>query len=605
MSTPQNSEETHKYPYGIIGNCAFLALVSDKASIDWLCFPRFDSSFLFGKLLDEEKGGSFSIVPEDPNFTTTQTYITNTNIIETKFETVDGSFLVVDFAPRFEQQQRTFKPLMLMRKIILLSGSPRIKVICNPTGDYGEIVPDKLFGSNHIRYQGLEQRVRLTTDISLSYISEEEYFVLTDSKYLTLTWGIPLEGGLKETTGNFLKKTIDYWRTWVKNTTTEFFEQEAIIRSALTLKLHQYEDTGAIIAAATTSLPEAPNSTRNWDYRFCWMRDTHYTLKALNDLSHFTELEKYANYIENIALKRESRDSERLNPLYPIVPNKLPEEKILDLNGYKGNKPVRIGNQAYEHIQNDVYGQVMVTLLPLFTDKRLTYNSTPHMRELVMGGLRLIERTMDEPDNGLWEFRGLKQKHCFTFLFHWAGCQAALRIAEEMEDFQMHNLSHELSLESAKRIEECYDKERGVYTQAIGVKHLDASLLQLINMEYLDPNSEKAKRHLMEMEKELKTDEGLFFRYKHADDFGEPETTFLICAFWYVEALARVGRIEEAIETFNNIKGYSNHLGLLSEDVDAHTGSQWGNFPQTYSHVGLVNAAFAISRKTAKPIYLK
>ena len=590
----------HKYPYGIIGNCAYLALIDNKASVDWLCFPRFDSSFLFGKLLDEEKGGAFAIVPEDKDYETTQQYLHNTNILETYFKTSHGEFKVIDFAPRFLQYERYFKPLMFFRKIVPIKGSPVMKIVCNPVGDYGKLQPQKIFGSNHIRFTGLEQEVRLTSNIPLSYIDNEQTFVLNETRYLALTWGVPLEANLEYTADDFLKKTTHYWQNWVKNTTTEQFYQEQVIRSALALKLHQYEDTGAIIAASTTSLPESPLSGRNWDYRFCWMRDSHYTLKALNDLSHFSELEHYSEFIENLALSFK----ERLNPLFPITNNSEPVEKILDLSGYKGNVPVRIGNQAYEHIQNDVYGQVLVTLLPLFTDKRLVGHDVSDMGDLIMRLLKSIEKTMQEPDNGLWEFRGLRQLHCYTFLFHWAGSQAAVKIARRLGDSFMEQMALKLVKESEKMIEACYDAKRGVYVQAVGNSNLDASLIQLINMNYLDPNSEKARKHLEVMEAELKTKDGLFFRYKHADDFGEPETTFLICAFWYVEALARVGRLDEAIKTFENITRYSNHLGLLSEDVESKTGSQWGNFPQTYSHVGLINAAFAISRKIDKPIFL-
>lgn len=586
---------THRYNYGLIGNCAFLALIDDQANVGWLCWPRFDSSFLFGGLLDSEKGGEFSIKPATENYTTRQYYVDNTCILVTEFTCEDGVFKVVDFAPRFYQYERSYKPLLLARRIVPVAGTPRVRVVCRPKGDYGEVTPEVLFGSSHLRFMGLERQVRLTTNIALNYVAEEKAFVLNETKYLALTWGIPLEAELETTLDTFYHKTKAFWRRWVKRTSIGQFNQEAVIRSALTLKMHQYQDTGAIIAATTTSLPESPGSTRNWDYRYCWIRDTHYTLKALTNLGHFTELEDYAHYIENLALNIGADN--RMQPLYSITGAARLIEQILPLSGYKGNSPVRIGNQAYEHIQNDVYGQVLVSLLPLFTDKRLKQEDKSNLLPLVMRILKQIEATMYEPDAGLWEFRNKAQMHAYTFLFHWAGSQAALKIAREFKDFEMMTLAERLVKESSKQIESCYDEERGVYTQAIGTSNLDASLLQLITMNYLDPSSEKAKKHLRVLESELKTPEGLFYRYKHADDFGHPETTFLICAFWYVEALACVGRVEEAIEIFDRLASYSNHLGMLSEDVDASTGSQWGNFPQAYSHVGLVNAAFAIGKK--------
>ncbi|MEM1320422.1 MAG: glycoside hydrolase family 15 protein [Bacteroidota bacterium] len=596
-----NHNQPHKYDYGIIGNCAYLALIDKQANMGWLCWPRFDSSFIFGGLLDEKKGGSFRICPEWDTFQSHQAYHFNTNVLETTFDCDDGRFKVVDFAPRFRQYERFFKPLMLIRKIVPLEGTPRIRVTCDPVGRYGEFRPQQELGSSHIRYNGLDSNVRLTTDVSLNFIQNEQAFVLNQPHYLVLTWGNPLEAPLQSTAEAFLDSTIAYWHTWVKNTSTEQFHQDIVIRSALTLKLHQFQDTGAIIAAATTSLPEFPGSTRNWDYRFCWLRDAHYTIKALNDLSHFGILEDYGHFIQNIVMN----EDQRYHPLYPIAMDREPVERILPLSGYQEEQPVRIGNQAYEHIQNDVYGQVLVTLLPLFTDHRLYRDETnSSLLQISMHCLKMIEETMEEPDNGLWEFRGTTQKHCYTFLFHWAGSHAARKMAVAQGDEKMKAMADRLIKASSEQIEACYDEERGVYTQAIGSANLDASLLQLINMGYLDPESAKAKKHLQVLEEELRTDTGLFYRYKHVDDFGEPESTFLICAFWYVEALARMGRLDEAVQIFERLISHANHLGLLSEDVHEKSGSQWGNFPQTYSHVGLVNAAFAISRKLDKPVFM-
>lgn len=585
----------HTYPYGLVGNCAYLSLIDIHSNVGWLCWPKFDSSFLFGGLLDTEKGGEFSIKPATEHYNSHQYYMENTNILVTEFHCDDGSYKVVDFAPRFVNYEREYKPLLLARRVIPISGTPRIKVVCRPRGEYGEIEPELLFGSSHIRFMGLERQVRLTTNIALSYVAEEKAFVLNEPKYLALTWGIPLEAELENTLDTFYNKTRNYWRDWVKRTSIGLFHQKQVIRSALTLKMHQFQDTGAIIAATTTSLPESPGSTRNWDYRYCWIRDTHYTLKALTNLGHFTELEQYAHYIENLALALD--ESNRFQPLYSITGDAKLTERIVPLSGYQDNQPVRVGNQAYEHIQNDVYGQVLVSLLPLFVDNRLIQDDKRHLLPLVMRILKQIEATMDEPDAGLWEFRNKSQLHSYTFLFHWAGANAALKIARNFHDFEMMTLAEKMVKEATKQLEAAFDPKRKVYTQAIGTSNLDASLLQLITMHYLDPSSEKAQDHVKALEKELKTPEGLFYRYKHADDFGEPETTFLICAFWYVEALATVGRVEEAIEIFERLITYTNHLGLLSEDVDAKTGSQWGNFPQAYSHVGLVNAAFAISKR--------
>ncbi|SDK80575.1 Glucoamylase (glucan-1,4-alpha-glucosidase), GH15 family [Catalinimonas alkaloidigena] len=590
----------HTYNLGVIGNCAFLAHIDDHANVAWMCWPSFDSSFVFGALLDKQKGGEFRVRPNSDQYQTRQYYLQNTNVLCTEFDTASGRFRVTDFAPRFHQNERYYKPLMMIRKIEPLDGQPQISVSCRPVGEYGELVPQVNMGSNHLQFTNLEKDVRLTTNIPLNYVKDQRDFLLTEPKYLVLTWGIPMEAPLVTTSEDFLRKTIHHWREWVRRCQIKPYWQEEMIRSALILKIHQYEDTGAIIASATTSLPEAPGSGRTWDYRYCWMRDSYYTLKALNDIGHFEELERYAGYIQNIAFS----DTGRYSPVYSILGDGNFPERELALSGYEGNRPVRIGNQAKEHIQNDVYGQILVSLLPLYVDQRLVGPERNTMPNLIMRLLRFIERTMDEPDAGLWEFRNFSQRHCYTFLFHWAGSSAALKIARLLKHEEMESLASRLVRMSAQQIEKCYRPEMGAYAQAIETNNMDASLLQMIPMGYLDNHSERAIRHVETLEKALKTPEGLFYRYLHQDDFGKPETTFLVCAFWYVDALACIGRIDDAVRYFESLLKFTNHLGLLSEDVEATSGSQWGNFPQTYSHVGLMNAVNRIAARIDKPLFL-
>lgn len=592
--------QRHTYDYGVIGNCAFIAHINKDTNISWMCWPRFDSSFIFGKMLDNERGGEFSVRPVEKEYTTEQYYVENTNILCTEVRSEMGMYRITDFAPRFPQIDRYYKPLMLVRKIERIKGNPRIVVKCKPKGDYGNVTPEPSMGSNHIRFLGVEGHVRLTTNISLNYVLNEESFVLNETKYMVMTYGPPLEASLQETVEIFLTKTRNYWRNWIKTASIVNFYQREAIRSALVLKIHQYEDTGAIIAAATTSLPESPGSTRNWDYRYCWMRDTYYTLNAFNNIGHFEESEKYFHYILNTTIE----ESDRYQPLYGITGQKILDEKELPLEGYQGNQPVRVGNQAYTHIQNDVYGQVLISLLPLYYDKRIIFTERFESSDLVTKTLDMIERTFDETDAGLWEFRNLSQHHCYTYLFHWAGSSAAVKIAKVIGDTKMGEKAAILKERSRQMIEKCYVPSKKGYSQAVGVDRMDASTLQLINMSYLNGKTQAAKDHLIALEKELHAKNGLFYRYKHHDDFGEPETTFLICAFWYVETLACVDRIDDAIKYFESILSYSNHLGLLSEDVNEKDGSMWGNFPQAYSHVGLLNAATRIARKLDQPSFL-
>ena len=374
--------------------------------------------------------------------------------------------------------------------------------------------------------------------------------------------------------------------------------QKPVIRSMLALKLHQHEDTGAIIAAGTTSLSEAPNSKRNWDYRYCWIRDSYYTLNAFNSTSHFSELEVFSNYIQNIA-----SDYDDFQPVYKINREAKIDEREIDLEGYLENRPVRIGNLAYKQVQYDVYGQILISLLPLYLDRRLVREDKRLTNNIIHKLLLKIEQTLDKPDAGLWEFRNSKQLHCHTFLFHWAGASAALKIAKETQDKKLEIQAKDLREKASQWIEKCYDFELECYTNAVGSKNLDASLFLLVSMNYLDPKSEKTLRHVYALKKGLTSDNGLVYRYRHQDDFGDTDSSFLVCYFWYIEALAAIGDIDEAEKAFEKVLELSNHLGLFSEDLYGKDFDQWGNFPQTYSHVGVINCAFKIAAKRDRNLF--
>ncbi|WP_339751222.1 glycoside hydrolase family 15 protein [Algoriphagus aquimarinus] len=590
----------HTYGSGVIGNCAYIAHVELDTNISWMCLPRFDSDFIFGGMLDREKGGEFTIHPESGDFKSSQVYLENTNVLKTTVVSGEDSYAVTDFAPRFKNFDRYYKPLMLIRKIEAVSGSPKILIKCQPSAEHGSRLLKSSMGSNHIRFMDTDQELRLSTNAPLSYIMDGKAFSLNKPIYLVLTYGRPLEAAIETTSERFLQATTSYWQEWVKSTSISSFHQKLVLRSALILKIHQYEDTGAIIAASTTSLPESPGSTRNWDYRYCWIRDSYYTLTCFNSLGHFEELEKYFEFIHNLKPGPDGR----YQPLYSITGDSLLTEEISDLDGYLGEKPVRFGNQAYTHIQNDLYGQVLVSLLPLYSDQRFTEEERSSSKPMIMNLLNKIEATMNEKDAGLWEFRNLAQQHCYTFLFHWAGACAAAKIGIRLKDDSMYQKAIVLRDLAIGKIEECYLPDRKAYGQAIGSTYMDASTLQLITMGYFGEDLERANDHLKALEDELLAKDFLFYRYKHMDDFGVPETTFLICAFWYIEALACVGRLDEAVDGFETLVKYCNHLHLFSEDVDQKTGSQWGNFPQAYSHVGLMNAAFRIGKKLDRPNFL-
>lgn len=581
----------------VTGNCHYLAYVDIDAAVSWMCWPQMDSSFIFGQLLDKHKGGRFSVIPH-ANYSTKQKYIENTTIISTIFSCDDGDFEVIDFAPRFKIFDRYHKPLQFFRKIKRLRGQPRITVVCDPRGNYGDLTPETSIGSNHINFSGLHFPIRLTTNAPKTYITEQREFVLTEDIYMVLSGGVPFESPLKETFEEFFYKTTRYWREWVKDTSIPNLFQKEMIRSALTIKLHQFEDTGAIIASGTTSLPEFPGSGRNWDYRYCWLRDSYFSLSALTSLGHFEEAERYLHFINNILY-----DISHLQPVYKINGESNILENIIPLTGYDGDGPVRIGNAAHSQKQYDSFGQVILSLLPLYMDERILHKEQLLNIDIVRNLLTEIELRMDEPDSGIWEYRGKKQKHLETYIFHWAGGKAGEKIARFYQDSKLLEQASRVVNLSALNIERCYNSELKCYMSDQTLKTYDASAFLLIILNYLSPTDQKTIDHFESLQKELLTPEGMVFRYRAFDDFGETHATFLICTYWYIESLICLGELARAESILESIIRHENHVGLLSEDLSSLDGGQWGNFPQTYSHVGLINTVTRLSRKKDKLIF--
>lgn len=575
----------------LIGNCAYQALVDDCANISWLCWPRFDSSFVFGSLLDKERGGYFSIEPAEECIETEQHYLPNTNVLRTEFQSASGSFEIIDFAPRFRQYERYFKPTMLMRRVRRLSGQPSVVVKIRPMSDYGREKPQSYMASNHMQWDIGGTALRLTTNVPLSYVHEARPFILDSDTYFSLTWGAPLEAPLEETVERFLNQTRRYWERWVKHTAVPGVFQREVIRSALALKLHQFEDTGAITAASTTSLPEEDGGGRNWDYRYCWLRDAYFTLKAMRRLGHFEETEGFLGFLKNIV----RTSAERLQPVYSISgESRLTEVTLEHLAGYRGNQPVRAGNAAYSQIQNDVYGEMIAAMSPFLLDIRFGDFLHHGADELVERLLERVTQTMESPDAGIWEYRGTKRVNTFSLLLHWTGARMAERIASKLPDAELQRQAHHQAERAKRLIESTWNEEGGFYADSTTTNNPDASLFMMVNLRYLKPDNPRAERHVRSLSKELAVMDPLMHRYKHQDDFGVSASTFTVCGFWYAEALARLGHVDEARAACTRLIDYSNHVGLFSEDLDPNTGEQWGNFPQTYSHVGLINTAFAI-----------
>ncbi|MGK5090252.1 glycoside hydrolase family 15 protein [Bdellovibrionota bacterium FG-2] len=451
-------------------------------------------------------------------------------------------------------------------------------------------------GNSHLRYNLREESLRLVTNMPLTYLCEETHFVLSETLYFGLTWSFGIEDDLISVTEQFLQQTAQYWRTWVEHCSIPSLYQKETIRSALTLKLHCYEDTGAILAALTTSLPEGRGEGRNWDYRFCWLRDSAFVLSAFHSLGHFEEMEGFLKFLLGIAQRHES-SQERLRPVYCLdQSHPLPEREHSNWAGYQKSKPVRSNNQAAEHVQNEVYGEMILTLAPIFFDERFRHLRTKDHEDLLKTMLKFCVRSVSQPDAGLWELRNGCQEHSFSNLMSWVGIERILRIQQAgvLADIEVDLVAAKFKAEQAL---EAAVKE-GSLRNGPTDESFDAGLLQLPLLRY--PNSELCRNTVLAIYKDLEFergsgDTGFLYRYLRKDDFGTPNSAFLVCSFWLVQALARIGEVESAKKIMANVMKSANSLGLFSEHYLPNERLQCGNFPQAYSHVGQINAAFAVS----------
>ncbi|MCC6277227.1 MAG: glycoside hydrolase family 15 protein [Oligoflexia bacterium] len=583
------------YNHGLIGNCNISALISERGSLDWLCLPRPDSEPVFGKILDQN-GGEFSIQhADDAHGQWRQSYLENTNILCTQLEDKNGNaFQIIDFCPRFEQHGRMFRPLSLVRIIEPVSGSPSIKVVCEPINGWNKQVVKPSKGNSHVSFEIRNESLRLTTNMPLTYLTDQTPFLLKDKLYFCLSWNSAVEEDLAQLCERFLSQTEHYWKTWVKHCSIPSLFQQETIRSALTLKLHCFEDTGAILAALTTSLPEEPGGGRNWDYRYCWLRDAYFVLSAFHNLGHFEEMEGFLKFLLDIAHHNET-SKERLAPVYTLSRElPLPETIHSNWTGYKNHAPIRSNNQAAEHVQNDVYGEMILTLAPIFFDHRFVHLRTKEHEELLEHLAKLAVKTIGQPDAGLWEIRNGWQEHTFTNLMSWAGLERLQRIQKQG---YLKGLSIDIEVEKS-RAEHTIEKaiRDGSVRNGPQDESFDAALSLFSVLRY--PNEAVTRATLEQIGKVLAVEgsEGsLFYRYTRKDDFGTPQAAFVVCSFWIAQALARIGKNNEAKSIMTRAMQTANHLGLYSEHFMPSDRQQLGNFPQAYSHVGQINAAFAIS----------
>ena len=579
---------------GLVGNGTFGALFDARARLVWSCLPAFDGDPAFCALLSPHEGhGDWSIELEDFE-RSEQSYIENTAILRTVlFDRHGAAIEITDFAPRWRQHDRFYRPVMLMRRVRLLSGSPRIRVLLRPLADWGARAPDSTWGSNHIRFVLPDFTLRATTDMPIRLLREGLPFVLDRDLHFILGPDETLTQPLPEFVRDGLHRTTSYWREWVRYLSIPLDFQEAVIRSAITLKLCQYEESGGIIAAMTTSIPEAADTERNWDYRYCWVRDSAFVVRALNRLGATRTMEEYIRYIFNLTVS----DDGDMQPLYGIAfEHELTEETMPALAGYRGMGPVRRGNLAYVQRQHDTYGSVVLASTQLFFDRRLEHRGDEATFAKLEPLGELAWKLYDQPDAGLWEFRGKAHVHTYSAVMCWAACDRLGKIAAQLglEDRATHWRERAATMR-ARIMEEAWNADLGTFADAFGGDRLDASLLLLADLGFVAQDDPRFIGTVEAIGRTLRHGDGLF-RYVTPDDFGAPETSFTICTFWYIDALASIGREHEARTLFETLLSRRNHLGLLSEDLEFETGEAWGNFPQTYSHVGLIMAAMRLSR---------
>ncbi|GAA4037124.1 glycoside hydrolase family 15 protein [Sphingomonas rosea] len=579
-----------------IGNCQVSALVDRAGTMVWGCVPRVDGDPLFSSLMGgEEAEQGLWAIDLDEEAQVEQSYRRNTPILVTrKTDRAGNAIEIIDFCPRFQRLGRTYRPAAFVRLVRPLSGSPRIRVRLRPTQGWGTAAEPLPGGSNHIRYDLPALPMRLTTDAPVTFVREEHLFRLERPLVFFLGPDEPFTDNLSNATSEMLRSTAEEWQEWVRGLATPVEWQEAVIRAAITLKLCQHEETGAIVAALTTSIPEHAGSERNWDYRYCWIRDAYYTVQALNRLGALDVLEGYLSYLRNIV---DEAKGGHIQPLYGLGGEARLEERIeTGLPGYRGMGPVRVGNQAYEQVQHDAYGQIVLSNVQAFFDQRLFRMATEEdFVALEKVGDRAFA-LFDQPDAGLWELRTRRHVHTYSAAMCWAACD---RLAHAAEALGLGERARHWSDRAAlvrQRIEQAAWREDSQRISAtFEGDDLDASLIQLLDLRFFTPDDPRFSGTLKAVEEGLRRGSHML-RYATEDDFGLPETAFNVCTFWLIEALQATGREADARVLFEEMLTRRTAAGLLSEDIDPQTGELWGNYPQTYSLVGTINCAVLLSK---------
>ncbi|HET9918253.1 MAG TPA: glycoside hydrolase family 15 protein [Ktedonobacteraceae bacterium] len=594
--------------YAVIGDLHTVALVGKNGSIDWCCIPRFDSPSVFGAILDAEKGGFFRISPhETPGMGRKQLYLPGTNILITRFLTVDGVGEIIDFMP-IKQRGSAHHQHHIIRMVSVVRGTLAFELTCRPAFNYARDSHVVYSSNNGVVFNsdtlclGLASTVPLEEDgkggVHATFTlntNQSAYFILESARNSDIAPPHIVPGKVNET----FQGCIRYWRTWLSQCTYRGRWRETVQRSALVLKLLTYAPTGAIVAAPTTSLPETIGGARNWDYRYTWLRDASFSLYSLITLGFTDEARAFMGFLD--ARCHELKDNGTLQPMYGINgEHDLNEYTLPHLSGYRDSRPVRIGNAAYKQLQLDIYGELMDAVYIYNRYDTISYDLWQNLRRL----LSWLDAHWQEPDEGIWEVRGGPRRFVHSRLTSWVAFDRALRLARRRglpapmaEWMQTSAQVYEQIMEKG------WDEKTQSFVQYYGTTAVDASSLLMVLTNFAGPTDPRILATLDRIQKELTTD-SLVHRYnpqKAADDgLGSTEGTFSACSFWFAESLARAGRLDEARLMLEKMLTYSNHVGLYAEEIGL-TGEALGNYPQAFTHLSLITACYNIDQMLNKP----
>jgi len=580
------------FNYGAVGNCRSAALISDKGSIDWFCFPDFDSPSIFAKLLDEEKGGHFSFVVDD-HYTISQKYVDHTNILTTTFNSIDGGFEVIDFMPiyRINEKEDYFLPPEIYRLIRLKHGTPRFKIEFKPALNYARDEVVHNVGPEYMKTYSTQNEidtVYLYSNFDFEKILNGDEFTLMGNEFLLLSNNQKLVKIDQNRVELEFQRTKVYWMNWCNRSKKYTLYNEIIERSILVLKMMSYVRSGAVLAALTTSIPESVGDVRNWDYRFCWLRDASMSIETLLRVGHQGTAKRFMSFIKNI-LKRKS---DTFQIMYGIRGERvLTEEELSHLSGYKNSLPVRVGNGAYDQKQNDSFGYLMDVIYQYYRYFPGTLDEIEDMFEVVKNMVKTVMDDWEKPDKGIWEIRGDEKHFVFSKVMCWVAMDRAVSIAQILYKETFAEKWQEVAdAIKADVFTNGWKEDIQSFSQTYENNDLDSSLLLMEAYGFISAEDERYRKTVEAVYRSLSY-KGLMYRYNNIDDFGVPTSAFTICTFWMVRALFVVGRQDEARQLFDELISYSNNLGLFSEDLDFETKSQLGNFPQAYSHLALINTA--------------